>query len=37
MKRIAFALMLAFAAVMATTTAWADTETGSGIVGTQAP
>jgi hypothetical protein len=37
MKRIVFALVLAFAALTATTTVWADTESGSGIVGTQSP
>ena len=36
-KRIVFALLLAFAALSATTAAWADTETGSGITGTQSP
>jgi hypothetical protein len=39
MKRIVFALVLAFAfaALTATTTVWADTESGGGIVGTQSP
>jgi hypothetical protein len=37
MKKVVFALLLAFAALSATTTVWADTESGSGIVGTQAP
>ena len=36
-KRIVFALLLAFAALSATTPVWADTESGSGIVGTQSP
>jgi len=36
-KRVVFALLLAFAALSATTPVWADTESGSGIVGTQSP
>lgn len=36
-KRITFAALLAFAAISATTLAWADTDNGTGIVGTQAP
>lgn len=37
MKRIVFAMMLALAALSASTAAWADTESGSGIVGVQSP
>src|SRR5437773_1565498 len=34
-KRIVFALLLAFAALSATTPVWADTESGSGVAGTR--
>jgi hypothetical protein len=37
MKRILFAMLLAFVALSAATTVWADTESGSGISGTQSP
>jgi hypothetical protein len=37
MKRIVFAIMLGLVALSASTTVWADTESGSGIVGVQSP